>query len=454
MRHWDKVEPYLWYGSWFFLFLTFFIGNSVTPYLVDDYCVAQVHGVGVKEAFYAGVKNAVCYWNNWDGGLLIYLFSTFFMNFDKVVFNVVNSFLFTLLVYLMCQIIDIPRNQRLAFWTLVMFFLSFVPVPGQTVLWLVGSTAYLWPLVFALLFLTSYSLYDSGREKTFLYKAGAFFCPVIGLMAGSSKGAVGGVCVLVSLMHIAKWKFERRSIPLWASVSTLSALIGCIVMVTSPGNFKRLHAGGEDNYTLMSGIAHQVLNIFQSQGVLAIILVVCSVFYFKYERKWKIFKLDTAIIYGSCALMGMVSLLIVPAVARTFLFFPCFVAIALGLMCKNIRFNKTATNMLIALFIVLVSNVSMSYFTLFYDAFRCKRIIDDRASFVEYEVVAQKELIAVPSLTDHAVYRRFTGGLTDLQESPEEWENQGFARFYGAKKIAGRRFCNGFAAEALLLYDK
>jgi len=248
MRNW-LLSNVIWYGSIVILLLFMLIFNNYTPYLSDDYC-AHIRGAGVKEAFLAGIDMTIWGWNNMGGCLLMYFYSNFFLNFNKAVFNLVNSLVATSTILLMLQIINIKQNRQIIVtWTLGLLFLSLVPVPTQVLFWVVGAIQYSWALFVVLLYILPFTFYDDRREKQILVRISTIISPLLGLVAGNSQGAVGGVCVIISLLYIVKWTLERRHIPLWAYVGSLFAAIGCALMVSAPGNFKR--AG---NYDLLSVI--------------------------------------------------------------------------------------------------------------------------------------------------------------------------------------------------------
>ena len=434
-----RVEPLLWHGGQVVLFTLLYLGNRFTPHLADDYWMTTIRGLPAGQAAIHAAMTSASRWSTGGGSLSPPFYQTFLMNFPKTLFNCINAALTLLVFRLMHGMLQSPGTQRsLHFYTIVAMTLALAPVPTQTLFWLVGSTAYLWPLCVSLLFMYPFSLTHDGRN-TLGHKALAAATPITGVLAGNSHGALSGVAVLVSLLYIVTWQTQKRRVPAWAHAGCLSAIAGCIVMVVAPGNYRRLEAY-PSTLSFWKGLGLSIFGIAEDQGVLAAILLTGGLLFRRQEMAKNSPVTTKIIIYGTSALLGLASYLVVSAASRAGLFFTCLATIAVMLMYEGLPQRRAITELKAGILAVLLVAVCVRYSALVYDARLSVGIINERVTYVEAEVARGKTVIEIPSLVDFEPYRRFTGFLPDVRESPDAVENRGVAKYFGAEKIVGRPF--------------
>lgn len=93
---------------------------------------------------------------NWTGRILAHFFIQLFLFLDHNLFAVFNSLVFCLFIYLVMKLSNKKISLFLIIFTFSIAFL-FIPVFGETVIWLSGSLNYLWPTTLFLLFIYIYN---------------------------------------------------------------------------------------------------------------------------------------------------------------------------------------------------------------------------------------------------------------------------------------------------------
>ena len=226
----------LFYISILTTFTVMFAVNTLTPYIADDYTYAT------SNSLYDVFNNEYWQYMNWGGRSIAHINARIFLMMPKIVFNVINSFIYVLLTVLVYFFAKLKVKEDFSVVTYI--FVSaclwlYLPDFGQTVLWLTGSCNYLWGTVFVLLFLCPYRLYFSG-ETVFKGK----WIPLIimffiGVFAGWSNENTSGGCILLILLLSGYEIYNKMKIKSWMVSGFLGALIGFSFMVLAPGNALR-----------------------------------------------------------------------------------------------------------------------------------------------------------------------------------------------------------------------
>ncbi|MEG1586463.1 MAG: DUF6056 family protein [Bacteroidales bacterium] len=155
---------------------------------------------------------------------------------DKWVFNLVNSIIFGLTLFLTWKVL-VPANSffRQRIWILclvLLFYFALVPIPGDTLFWISGATNYLWPTTFCLALILYFEGYFIPNGKTL----SPAWIVLAGLFLGQSHEllsiSVSGALFIWFITHPKQFKGNIRYF-------ILSFWIASITVVFSPGIIKR-----------------------------------------------------------------------------------------------------------------------------------------------------------------------------------------------------------------------
>jgi len=238
------------------VFCLMLILNMMKPLSSDDYFLAFIwpEGMGINGALPETAKRVSSfadifeslksYYFVWGGRIPGQSLMTFFVWQGKGLFNVLNAFMFVVLI---AEIYWLSHEGKVSadfepsyvfwiFFALWSFNISF----NDTSLWLSGSCEYLWMLVILLAFLIPYvrDYYDRGSVKR---DNGAaligMFC--LGVIAGDSRETV--ICWIIAVMSFWLFRSLKRGIlQRWKVAGLFGLCVGYAVLIFAPGNVSRL----------------------------------------------------------------------------------------------------------------------------------------------------------------------------------------------------------------------
>lgn len=158
------------------------------------------------------------------GRVLPHLVMTLLLCCDKMIFNIINAAMFSILGFLVFTAADLKKYPH----TLALVYISlfiFEPETGDTMVWLAGSVNYMWTsvsLLLAVLFIKN----ESNMLVTSLFVC---LTSLSGEMAGGMIAVFTVVCLIVE-----KCLISRRKL-----LYTIIACAGNIFVVSAPGNYNR-----------------------------------------------------------------------------------------------------------------------------------------------------------------------------------------------------------------------
>lgn len=321
-------------------FVSIFAYNFLTPYMSDDYFykfeVRQTKNIFdlIKQQYREYISNS---------GRVIGQFNVrLSLVFDKQVFNVVNSLMFTALVLLIYANIKRKKKYDIFVLLLIITFLWRYAVDfGQTMLWICGACNYLWGSVIILGFVTFFRHLLARAERmkhpvpaavgTFFFAIAAGWC---------NENTSGGGFLLILLFGLNFWwdrKMEgKKAFYPFMGTAALGMCCGMLGMLMAPGVRSRSQVMREDEYTGFVGILSKIYKISMSVRELfftvLVILVIAIVFLTlqKKLRTWRQIRRNETLLFLVAALATSYALAIAPTPmnrayfgAGIFLFIAC-----------------------------------------------------------------------------------------------------------------------------------
>ena len=128
------------------VFILILILNILAPYTADDFSFMEHSG-------YLDLwKREFNYWFTWSGRSVAGILVRHMVVLPKPVYDVIASGIYVLYLYLICRLAA-PEVRASDFLIAAGLHFLFMPVFGQTVLWVSGACNYLFTAVLILLFL-------------------------------------------------------------------------------------------------------------------------------------------------------------------------------------------------------------------------------------------------------------------------------------------------------------
>ncbi|OQC13930.1 MAG: hypothetical protein BWX72_01511 [Firmicutes bacterium ADurb.Bin080] len=232
--------------------------NCLTPLLADDYLYSFIFG-NSDNIRVSGLRDVIVsqynHWHLWGGRNIAHSICQLFLIYDKMIFNVANSFvyvIFILLIYIHAA--GTLKEFKISIYLLINILLwIFLPSWGQNIIWLTGSCNYLWTAVFLLAFLLPFRLNFSGKRD--YSKWFGLLMLISGIFAGWSNEHSGAAVFLVLTIYCLFKIIKKQKFSNWEILGITGFIIGFTLMVSAPGNYTRR----EQKVESLNGIFEYIL---------------------------------------------------------------------------------------------------------------------------------------------------------------------------------------------------
>ena len=225
----------------------FLIRNLLLPMVGDDFSYAFIwdgehwgnlmDNIGPRErigSFYDILVSQWSHYFTWGGRTPSMIFIQLFAWVGKVWFDLANTAVFVLLMlvlyWLAVSKIESPSHHKGAFlWVLLCMLFGVLDYP-TTMLWMTGACVYLWTGLWECVFLL---MLLRGKQVSI------FLIAALGLTAGWSEEAGSLITVMLTTFFLIEaWRQKR--LERWMVVGYVFLLIGCGLLILSPGSLNRM----------------------------------------------------------------------------------------------------------------------------------------------------------------------------------------------------------------------
>lgn len=220
-----STKKKLFYGGIFLFFLTILF---LTPISGDDWGNYIVGSKGMKFSF----QNAISLYFSWEGRIVSRLIINF-LTFHKMIWNFVNAFLITFLVFVINKFIKIKDRS---IYLLVLFAILFMNIYtfSQSVTWIAGNVTYFFVIPFYLFYFYSL-LYNERREKSKM-----FFFVLLNVFLTMFVEHVALAFVFGNLLILIYEFIRNKKINREIFCYTIFSILGSSFMILAPGSRSRL----------------------------------------------------------------------------------------------------------------------------------------------------------------------------------------------------------------------
>lgn len=424
--------------SFSILFLTAFLFNYWTPYAADDYSYMYNLGNGerITSIFQIFPSLAVHYMQYGNGRIVSHFFVMLFLMVPKIIFDVLNAFLF---VFFIAFVLRITAGKK-SFSILLLFavptlFWLYMPAYGQIFLWLDGSINYMWSYLFALIFLSVYITLLRGKSLLKQTWKLILFC-VFTLLFGNYSENVSFSVIFTGFILLCITMYGQKSFrKLFIYVLPIvCGALGYLILLLSPSGSAKF----SENLSLPLIFKNAVEIFTEYYNTCRIPLIFFFVLlgialYYKLDKKEILIAL--AFFFISVIASGMLviaSYLPERSLANGIVFLIIGIVQLLQLLRSNTRLECVS----LCVCIYLIVGSLMSYWEGSYDIYRVHKEQAVRDTTIESAVSAGDTVIGVPIITSTTKYC-CKYGLLDMngEDSDDPFPNAYIAKYYGLDKI-------------------
>ena len=238
-----------WYVILLLFAVPFLIRNLLLPLVGDDFSYAFIwdgehwgnlmDNIGPREPINSLYDILVSQWSHyftWGGRTPSMIFIQLFAWIGKVWFDLANTAVFVLLMLVLYWLavgkMESPAHHKGAFlWVLLCMLFGVLDYP-TTMLWMTGACVYLWTGLWECVFLLPYVCANSRKNLS------PFIAP-LGLLAGWSEEAGSLITVMLTTFFLIE-AWQQKQLKRWMVVGYVFLLIGCGLLILSPGSLNRM----------------------------------------------------------------------------------------------------------------------------------------------------------------------------------------------------------------------
>ena len=407
-------------NKWFYLILIFIsmlIFNILTPYIQDDFQLKYIFNRNSKiNNLFDIILSLKLYYFEWGGRVLAHFFAYIFLLLPKWIFNIINSIIYSVNIYLIYLISRGNQKNNYKYILLIhMIVFIFFPTFAQSFLWLDGSCNYSITLCIQLFFIYKILNIKDSKFNYLIYI-------IISLLAGMCNENSSLSLIVFLLLYTI---YDRSNIKI-KIISALSLIIGYLFLFLAPGNYVRMRFYG-GNVSFFYNLFEKTLFIISNFWpiILGIGLIVI-VFLIKNKDKGKL----TLLLYIS-ALISFFSLMASPQLnVRSFTISSIYVFIIFMIITFNIDkiiLKKLCIIFICITFLIIYIKTSIEYID--YYKFMNQRerlIISEKRKgkrSVKVEIYEQSNNCRIPTSCE----------LEDINEKYDVMPNDYMSKYYNIK---------------------
>ena len=419
------------------IFLMMLVLNFLTPIIADDYSYSFIWNTEQRvHNLLDVIVSQASHYMTWGGRSIAHTIAQIFLMFPKGIFSVLNSVIYTAIIYFMYRLAKGNNKEDKPLLLLGCHFMLYflTPVFGQNCLWLIGSCNYTWTTFFILLLIFNFVL-KGDKKDTILRIIGM---AILGIVAGwtNENTAFGLIVILVGTLIINK--INKEKISKWKISGLIGSIIGFIIMIAAPGNYARSAEFVDNDFIIIKWIK-RFIECTKGIGNYCLIFIIALIILFTiyiYNRK-KINAFIYAFVLG--AILTVYSMVLSPSFPeRSWFGVIVFFSIATMILIYNLEDIKKFFKPIIIDTILIVSIMyGVSYIRLARDINRLRTIWKYRISEInKIRGNEDSNIEFEPFYTENWKNPNF--GLAEINENKYEWPDKDIAKYYGIDSISSK----------------
>lgn len=418
----------------FFVLLAF---NVVTPMIADDYNYSFSFHTGQRITSLLQIPDSMYDHYQIQGGrLVVHALAQMLLMLPPLVFDVLNAGMFVLFSWLLYRFgFERGQNSPAAYLLLLAGMWWFLPMPGQTFLWVVGSANYLWGAAISLGWLLCfYKLAErnapAGPLRTVGMTVWAFFAGWCNENTSAAVLLAAGLLMLILLTEHKRWR-------VWMVTGCMAGFVGWLVMVLSPGNAARAAREGAGAMSLSALVSRTVNCTVQLQKMaLPLVAIFGALLVLGILNKTPrgiLLRASTLFVAGVAANYAMVGTADYADRAGfgvvALLLASCMVLLRPALHSGQGVLVQAGAG---AAALVLVLGLLPTFIPVYQDF----RTWQSRQQEVQQQAAAGVKDVTANAIRSKSEYSVFYQ-LSDLTEDPDHWANIAYAKYFGLDSVTG-----------------
>lgn len=253
----------------FIIFISMLALNYLYPYISDDYTYMYKYDnferiKNISDIFFS-MKD---HYFLWGGRVLAHSLASVFLLLPKNIFNICNSIMYTIFIYLIYLIGRRNNKDNYNYLFIIHLLIWFINISfGEVTLWLTGSCNYLWASVIILLFLY---LFHKENKNVIIFS-------ILGILAGMCNENFSLSIIFVCILFVIFNKNYRNKNNY---IGIIFLIIGYLFLFLAPGNFIRASAGVNNIIT----ITQKTLYLIKVFSLLIIFILLLSYVLYKKNK--------------------------------------------------------------------------------------------------------------------------------------------------------------------------
>lgn len=427
----NKITYILFIG----IFLLLFLCNSLSMYVADDFQYMYSFATNERITHFSQIfPSMVVHTQQMNGRFISHFLAQLFLMLPKFIFNVTNSFFFTMLVFIIYKLAKIKQENN---FLLIGIFASvwlFVPEFGQVVLWLDGACNYLWSVFFNLLYIIPFVLLFNGgvRQKNKILKVFYFiFSFIVGSLSENTSSAF--IFMAVLLLIAAKY-IKRRKISPYYVLCVIAACIGYLFLIFAPSMSDK-----STTFSLYNLRKNFVSSIYMLQLNRSLLVSFVVFLVLSYTHKIDRDRIVLSIIFFCGALFAnfiMITALYYPE--RRLICTVLLLIVSDSILASALFEVKGWKKDLVSCFIsILLLNLSINLPMAINDMYSARGDMrKNEAQIISCRNSGQLD-VEVPIVFSQTKYTVLCGAKYLDTEDPTSWPNDTMAAYYGVNSIIG-----------------
>lgn len=414
----------------FFIFILMLILNTLTPIIADDFAYQFITGTTSKvnnlaDVFISQYKHYFL----WGGRTIAHILAQSFLIAPKYIFNIMNSFIYVLLIYLIYYLTTNRKNPLLLI--LIHFLIFYItPLFGKDYLWETGAFNYLWTTVIILLLLA----YHKKNEKAEDSKLRIFLLFLVGIIAGwtNENTSFALLCILL-IKQFDEKIIQKKSIQKWKIASLVGVLTGFILLISAPGNYIRASRISENTSFLIKYTKRLIDCTYGLVNYIPIILIsILVLFTYAHYKKRKISTdFYSYFIGGIISVYVMIASPLFPM--RAWSGIVIYFILAGMVIINDLKKELLLSYIIIDLLVIFSFIYILDYYALVKELKEYNSIIKYRENYIKKN--SDQKTFKFQSYTSSNPRSPING--TDIFPDKETWENELIADYYGVEYIIG-----------------
>lgn len=415
------------------VFLSMLLLNFMTPMVYDDYTYIFSFATGERiTSIWDIFPSMYAHHFDMNGRTILHFFTQLVLFLPRHFFTVANSLMYVIMGYLIYKHIIGKEASQPIFFALIFFAMWFyIPAFGETVLWIDGSCNYLWGSVLIFTYLLPFRLYMSDTD--ILKKK--VWIPLMflgGVIMGWCNENTSAAAIMSIVFFMGLYKINKRKIPMWSITGFLGSLIGFYIMISAPGNGKRIEYFGDaetiiDYILRFKGITEKLID--KRYAWLILFWVFLVTYLIVKNKSWK--NLLIPVIYGLAFFVSMYAMMMTPYFPERAMFGAViYLIITLGLLVEQLEIKENFP-LQIAVMACIFMLFGINYSNALYDNAVIFVQYNRREAFIESEIQKGRKDIVVEAIPN----RDARTAWKDIMTDSEHWTNQVVKKYYGLDSI-------------------